>query len=551
MKKIFSLLIAGIFSVGILGEAVFAADPLPKIHHFNIITVPTTKENEAIDVTVEAKDKDDKTITNYRGSVFFQSTSDFTATLPAQGKSMQFKESDNGVLKLSKAVVFKRKGNQTLQVSDAVEDAEGTVTIKVDPADSLTTNTGSGEAITIITPENNSSIATETITISGKTKKNSKVILKLNGSEVGTTASDDNGIYTKTISNITQSSNILTAQILDGNNKVIGTAESRFSIAEVGPKYYTTTISPNTSVEAESPINLTIDAEPGLAEVSAMIDKSLVLAKEEMSGKYAIQTTAPTLSGSYPITVSLKNTLGKTQTKTNAITLIVTEKQKPVIVAPTFKNVKVVTTGNRATFTFAVENITSDIEKFKIAYGTNADSLTEQALTNEVSKIKNGSGEYSWYIDNLTAKTYTFKLFGVKADGSLVSNFSSDPMSATIGTMTCSIGNVGKIQINTTADTSILSWDTVTGALSYNIYKINAAGDSALLQNTKDTSYIIHLASGSIIHEDFGIKALCDDKTESPSVSLASKVQTGPGMLGFLIVLSGIIGILAIRRRTA
>lgn len=548
MKKIFSCLVAGIFSVGIFGQIVFAADVLPKIHHFNIITVPTTKENEAIDVTVEAKDKDDKTISNYRGSVFFQSTSDFTATLPAQGKSIQFKESDNGVLKLSKAIVFKHKGNQTLQVSDAVEDAEGVVTIKVDPADVAGTTTGSGESITIITPENNSSVTSDTITVSGKTKKNSKVSIKLNGVDVGTTQSLDSGIFTQTIPNITQSTNILTVSIFDGTNKVVGTAESRFTLADSGPKYYNTTIRPSNTVDAGSPVSLTIEAEPGLSEVSATIDGSVMVAKEVSSGKYNIDTIAPAHSGSYQVNIALKNSLSKIQSKQNAITLTVNEK---AVVAPNFKNVKIVTEGNKATFTFSVENITPEVTKFKIAYGENPDSLTEQVVTNEVEKIKNGSGEYTWYINNLTPKTYTFKIFGMKADGSLISNFSSEALNGTIGKNTCSIGNVGTIHTETGSGKSILSWDTITGAVSYNIYKINAAGEYSLLQNTKDNKYIIFLASGAIVHEDFGIKALCDDTTESPSASLASKVQTGPGMIGFLVVLSGIIGILIIRRRTA
>jgi hypothetical protein len=55
-----------------------------KIHHFSIITVPTAKVGEAIDVTVEARDKDDKVLTSYRGSIFFQSDTDFGASLPAQ-----------------------------------------------------------------------------------------------------------------------------------------------------------------------------------------------------------------------------------------------------------------------------------------------------------------------------------------------------------------------------------------------------------------------------------------------------------------------------------
>jgi hypothetical protein len=37
-----------------------------KIHHFSIITVPTAKVGEAIDVTVEARDKDDRVFTGYR-----------------------------------------------------------------------------------------------------------------------------------------------------------------------------------------------------------------------------------------------------------------------------------------------------------------------------------------------------------------------------------------------------------------------------------------------------------------------------------------------------
>lgn len=55
-----------------------------KIDHFTVIASPTAVVGEAIDVTVEAKDKDDKIITAYRGSIFFQSDTDFGASLPAQ-----------------------------------------------------------------------------------------------------------------------------------------------------------------------------------------------------------------------------------------------------------------------------------------------------------------------------------------------------------------------------------------------------------------------------------------------------------------------------------
>lgn len=69
-----------------LSISVFAVDsPITgKIHHFSIIAPPSAKVGEAIDITVEAKDKDDKTLTAYRGSIFFQSDTDFGATIPAQ-----------------------------------------------------------------------------------------------------------------------------------------------------------------------------------------------------------------------------------------------------------------------------------------------------------------------------------------------------------------------------------------------------------------------------------------------------------------------------------
>jgi hypothetical protein len=105
--------------------------------------------------------------------------------------------------------------------------------------------------------------------------------------------------------------------------------------------------------------------------------------------------------------------------------------------------------------------------------------------------------------------------------------------------------------VKTSTDTSILSWLSVTGAVSYNIYKYTAAGDTEFLTNTKDTSYTIFLSSGSVVHEDFGIKALCDEKTESADISKASKVQTGPGMIAFLVILSALLGIVFMRRKAS
>lgn len=88
------------------------------------------------------------------------------------------------------------------------------------------TSTGTAETVTIITPENNGKIAGETLVISGKTRKNSKVTITLNGKEVATVSSDDSGVFTKSLSGITQENNILLASVVDANGKVIGTSSA-------------------------------------------------------------------------------------------------------------------------------------------------------------------------------------------------------------------------------------------------------------------------------------------------------------------------------------
>lgn len=105
MISLLSRFLLSIFGMSLaMPFALFGADAASsgKIDHFTIIAPATSRVGEAIDITVEAKDASDKIIPTYRGSIFFQSETDFGATLPAQGKAIQFKESDNGVLKISK-----------------------------------------------------------------------------------------------------------------------------------------------------------------------------------------------------------------------------------------------------------------------------------------------------------------------------------------------------------------------------------------------------------------------------------------------------------------
>jgi hypothetical protein len=130
------------------------------------------------------------------------------------------------------------------------------------------------------------------------------------------------------------------ADLLDGTNKIISSAQVRFTMTDNSPVFTNLTVAPSTSVEVSTPITLTVEAEPGLSEVAVNLDGSIIVLKEISSGKYSIETPAPIKAGTYALSVTLKNSLSQGTSKANVANLTVTEK---VIVPSKFTNVKTVT----------------------------------------------------------------------------------------------------------------------------------------------------------------------------------------------------------------
>ncbi len=103
--------------------------------------------------------------------------------------------------------------------------------------------------------------------------------------------------------------------------------------------------------------------------------------------------------------------------------------------------------------------------------------------------------------------------------------------------------------VTTDTSKSVISWNALTGATSYNLYKVSPAGDYALFQNTTEPTYTLFLAKGAVVHENFVVKALCDGTTESKEYSSMSRVQSGPGMVAIVVIASAIFGAFLMRRR--
>jgi hypothetical protein len=242
-------------------------------------------------------------------------------------------------------------------------------------------------------------------------------------------------------------------------------------------------------------IVITIDAEPGLSTVTLGLDGATLTASEATPGKYTASTLAPSRTGTYPITVTLKNILSQTTVKNDAATLMVTTPVVAPVPKAIFRNVVVMMDGTKVNLNFSVENLPANTTNFKIAYGESADALGSEVTTYTLDKIKKPNGTYNWYIPGLVAKSYTFKIFGMDGSGAVMSDVTSDPVSLAVGVPgACTIGNVTSLRAETLADKTVLSWDTLSGAISYNIYRINASKDLELIKNVTTNTYTIDLA---------------------------------------------------------
>jgi hypothetical protein len=74
---------------------------------------------------------------------------------------------------------------------------------------------------------------------------------------------------------------------------IASSPEIRFGRVLASASTYGVTISPASTVEASSPIEIIVDATPGLAELTISLDGSILTAKEGTAGKYVVKTVAP------------------------------------------------------------------------------------------------------------------------------------------------------------------------------------------------------------------------------------------------------------------
>ena len=525
--------------------------------HFEIEAVKTTSVWEAIDITIKAVAKDGSIDKNYDGSIFVFVDKDSKATVPYGQDGYTFTSADAGKKTFSKGLSFTKEGKMLVNVGDLVNTSlNGSYIIDVTPG-SWIPNTPSilSEKISIISPESGTILSSDSIEVVGATKKNSKVQLWLSSSLITTVTSDDQGQFIASLKNITQSENILQVKVLDGNDKVIGESqkivvkkwEDTWSIKNFSVKQ-------GLSVEAKSSLDVSFEAQPKLSEVRVMLGDFVENFKETKDGVYEGKLVAPSATGSYDVSVTIKNDLGKSTTVPKAATLKVIASTVPAKTEAKFENIKIEQQGSKLNFQFNVVNPPAELSKFKILYGTGKDALTTERITYDRSKIGSG-GLYTWYIDGVSPATYFVKVSALDKDGAEISGLVSSIQEVAMtlnaaGPQACIVGDVGGIKVISEKWVSIISWKSVENSKGYKVYKKSGSGELEFVADTKDPMYKIYIASGAIKYEDFAIKALCSDgKTLSPNIGMATKVQTGPGLMTAMLLIALIGGYWYVRRQ--
>jgi len=173
MKYLFLVKSVFIFLLVSLGSPVALA---LGIDHFNVTLSPSTvRSGEALDLSIEAVDKNDNVVKDYVGNILVFSETDSEADFPTvlKDSSYQFEISDEGTVTFENAVVFKNSGEQSLSVYDLDDDTIWWVASTQVTETTVIKDT----SIEIFSPEDRVTLGGNEVSISGTTKKNHRVYI--------------------------------------------------------------------------------------------------------------------------------------------------------------------------------------------------------------------------------------------------------------------------------------------------------------------------------------------------------------------------------------
>jgi len=401
------------------------------IDHFEVeFNQDTAKIWESLDLTIEAVDKNNTTVLDYEGTILIFSESDPEAELPSalEENTYTFSASDQWRIKFENSVKFKNSWLQNIHIYDLNDDTVFWIAETDIDKESIITNID----ISIISPESGLTIWDDSIWVSWTTTKNHKVNIILNWTKEFSTTSNNDWIFEKIVEDLNDGENKIKAQVLDADLNVVWESnEVSLKVELDSLNIKNVWISPE-EIEAESSFEIEIIANPGLDEVSIVLNDVLILLEETDAWVYKVKAYAPKEPWTYKIDLKIKDELWHEKTElwaanitVNEVVLLVADEtwtwvvavqeDNPIIEEETDKLkitwLKVVELKSKSILTW---NEIEDIEWYNV-YKKASDWELELVENVETAKfeieIVGDETEYEYFAVKAIAKTASWELY--------------------------------------------------------------------------------------------------------------------------------------------
>jgi len=410
------------------------------VDHFQVKFTPdSAKVWEALDLEIEAVDKNNIAVTDYEWVVLIFSESDNEAELPIvlEENTYTFKKSDQWKILFENAVKFSKEWTQNVHVYDFNDD---TIFWIWEAKIVKDTNTESLN-IEIVSPENGLTIWVNKIKVSWTTEKNHQVKIIVNWKNELNTTTNNEWVYEKEITNLVEWENIFLAKVLDANGKVIWESkEVKIKVEKSNLNLINVKVNPE-EVDSEWAYEVEIITTPSLREVNVIVNDISTKLEETKEWVYTWKLYAPKEEWTYKIDVILKDELGHEQKELWAGSV-------------------------------------------------------------KVNKVALNAAEVEEKEDKKDLKITWLKLVELKTK-------------------------------------SILTWDKLEEAKSYNVYKKYEDWKLELIVNVTEPKFEIEITWDEVKYDYFAVKALAETgswEIYEWDLSEATKIKTGPEMIILLLI---------------
>jgi len=125
--------------------------------------------------------------------------------------------------------------------------------------------------------------------------------------------------------------------------------------------------------------------------------------------------------------------------------------------------------------------------------------------------MKEGN-QYTWYIPDVSNGEYFATIIGLDKDKKELSIKSDEQTFAILNAEgTCYIDKVSGVTIKKSGSYSLITWDKLADAASYQIFKKDTSGEYAMIDEVTDNSYKVNIdmTAEKEVYEDFQIRATC------------------------------------------